>query len=195
MASERAAITRRDTGESIEIDAVVSGEKTMTWTITDHTVEDGAVLTNHKQRMPASLTMEGVVTGIDIAGTGSTGLARMLEVEAWIESAGAANTLLDVYIPSRPGLGSCMLTLYRAAMSPDVKLDVTIGLREVQFATSMSTGAVLVGGGGGGGAGGNNNTKKDLATETQDGEVQPEGGTLYEGREAAYSVYNFFFGG
>ncbi len=195
MASERVAITRRDTGESIEIDALVSAEKTLSWTITDHPVERGAKMSNHRQRQPDSMTLEGVVVGIDIAGTGSTGVARMLEVEDWIRSASSSDTLLDVYIPSRPGISGCMFTLYRASMTPDEKLDVTIALREVVVAVARSTGATIVSSRGGAGGGGNSKTKKDLSSEVQKGEVQPEGGTLYELREAGRAVGRVLGGG
>jgi len=137
----RVTITRQDNGESLEIDIVSDANLTRSWAVTSHPVERGAAITDHTQPQPASLSLSGTITGIDITNTGQSGAAKFDAVNNWLITAYA--TLWDVVIPNKPGLLNCLISNLQLSMQQDDMIGIGLDLNEVVIVDSRSTNSII----------------------------------------------------
>lgn len=129
---------KRNTLGSLEIDATVREEHTSDIVLTDHPVEKGVDITDHKRILPKQITIDGVISGDPIHLDGPVDFTGR-PVDAWetLQKLQADTSLIDVVTSLRTyeQMAITSLKCTRDADTGNV-LNFTAVMRQVFTATS-----------------------------------------------------------
>ena len=168
----RVVITRQDTNESIEIDVVQSAGLTLEWAVTSNPREARLPSTDSTTPLPTAMQITGVVSALDVDGSGLVGQQRFDRLRQWFAEGYAQ--LWTVTVPDKFGLRDTLVKSASLTADQDGRIQVSISVRYtaiVQAQTVARLYAVRTGSSSGRVPAGQLSaaTEADLAEEQQDG--------------------------
>jgi len=133
----RPVITRQADQASIVLDAVLSGDLSHTWEVTEHPIEGGGSVADYSIARPLEVTLAAILSespGADVSST--TGPERIEEVRAWLVA--SAGSLVSVSIPDRPTISDALISSVRIGIRAERAVGLDVTLRQVQIATATT---------------------------------------------------------
>lgn len=125
-------ITRLDTFESWRLDATTLVRVDNRTATTEHPIEDGSVVTDHAQKLPTGVVVEGIVTDTPLTGTTLDVLpGRARRAQSFFEE--LIGVQVSVQTPKHGTFSPCLLQSYPFTDDGPSRLGVSLSFVEVEF--------------------------------------------------------------
>jgi len=135
-----AVLVRQSDGSTWRPDVVVQVTPTYAWSLTDHPVEQGVVVSDHVQRQPTGVVISCVLTENPTRIGSHTGGPRHLqELVRWLhETADSDNPLVDIVTRRMGTWRNYVITGLPYTLDAVARLAFDLTLRELRVATATT---------------------------------------------------------
>lgn len=134
-----AILVRQDDGSDWSPDTVVAVNVSKVWTVTDHPVEDGVVVSDHVQRQPDTVVISCVVTENPTKiGSVVGGPVHLQQKLAWLQETADAGQLVDIVTRRLGVFKGYAITGVPLLLDRVSRLAFDLTLREIRVATATT---------------------------------------------------------
>lgn len=135
-----AVLVRQSDGATWSPDVVVQVTPTYAWTVTDHPVEQGVVVSDHVQRQPTSVVISCVITENPTrVGSHTGGPVHLQRLVQWLhDTANSDDPRVDIVTRRMGTWTGYVITGLPYTMDRVARLAFDLTLREIRVATSTT---------------------------------------------------------